>query len=476
MADTGRFDFDAADRAAPAREEAAPVLTVRELTGRIDRSLKGIGRVAVQGELSSLRRPASGHLYFDLKDATPGMEALVHCVVWRSQVARALRTQPVEGSEVVAHGALDVYPPRGTYTLIVDRIEQRGLGALLAQLEETKRKLAEKGWFDRKRPLPRFPRTVGVVTSRDGAALRDFLRTRSLRWAGYPVRLAHAPVQGPGAAAEIAAALRRLDASGVDVIVLCRGGGSVEDLWAFNELSVAEAIWGASVPVVSGVGHESDTTLADLVADRRAHTPTDAAQCTIPDLAELSGRFTRVVGYLQAAMDRELARREERLERSRSARVLCEPRRVFERRTERLRTAGERLRLASSAGLERRERKVDALAARLSGSSPRAKLDRLGDRLAALAARLERPINDVLGERERRCGLAERSLASTSPFRVLERGYSITLRESTGEAIVDASAVAPGERTLTLLHRGALESRIEALRSAEDRLEPGDDE
>src|SRR5690606_14235212 len=145
---------------------------------------KGLGRVAVQGELSSLRKPASGHLYFDLKDATPGMEALVHCVVWRSQVARALRTPPAEGSEVGAHGTLDVYPPRGTYTLIVDKIEQRGLGALLAQLEETKRRLAEKGWFDRRRPLPRFPRTVGVVTSRDGAALRDFLRTRTMRWAG----------------------------------------------------------------------------------------------------------------------------------------------------------------------------------------------------------------------------------------------------------------------------------------------------
>jgi exodeoxyribonuclease VII large subunit len=256
--------------------------------------------------------------------------------------------------------------------------------------------------------------------------------------------------------------------------VLCRGGGSVEDLWAFNELVVAEAIWGASVPVVSGVGHESDTTLADLVADRRAHTPTDAAQCTIPDQAQLLGRMTRALGYLGAAMDRQLTRREERLARCLGARVVRDPRQVFERRAERLRAAGERLRLAGRAALERRERRLDGQAARLSGHSPGVRLERLAERLSSLSMRLERPVAQALSERSSRTDLCARSLEATSPFRVLERGYSITLRESTGEAILDASAVAPGERTLTLLHRGALESRVEALRARRAGQGPGD--
>lgn len=468
MAGTGRFDFEAAERSDAGREAGAAVLSVRELCARIDRSLKGIGRVAVQGELSGLKRPASGHLYFDLKDSTPGMESLVHCVVWRSQVARALATQPTEGAEVVVHGSLDVYPPRGTYTLIVERIEQRGLGALLVQLEELKKRLAAQGWFDRKRALPRFPRVVGVVTSRDGAALRDFLKTRSQRWPGYPVRLAHSAVQGPGAAREIAAALARLERSGVDLIVLCRGGGSLEDLWAFNELPVAEAIWAAGVPVVSGVGHESDTTLADLVADLRAHTPTDAARLAIPDRAELTARMGRLLGYLGTAIDRHLERREERLARLAATPALRDPRRQLELRQERLRAAVARLHLAGAARLERRERRLETLSARLRAQSPGARLERSHERLAALALRLGRPLEDLLVAGARRLELSERSLEATSPFRVLERGYSITVRAASGEPLLDAASVTEGERTLTYLARGTLESRVEAVRARRD--------
>ncbi len=473
MAGTGRFDFENAERSSAERGSGAAVLSVRDLCLRIDRSLKAIGRVAVQGELSSLRRPASGHVYFDLKDTTPGMESLVHCVVWRSQAARALLTQPTEGAEVVVHGSLDVYPPRGTYTLIVERVEQRGLGALLVQLEELKKRLAAQGWFDRKRPLPRFPRVVGLVTSRDGAALRDFLKTRSQRWPGYPLRLVHSAVQGAGAAQEIAAALARLERSGVDLICVCRGGGSLEDLWAFNELPVAEAIWAAGVPVISGVGHESDTTLADLVADWRAHTPTDAARLAIPDRAELTARMARLLGYLGAAIDRHLERRESLLARLAAAPAVRDPRRLLERRADRLQAAGARLRLAAAAQLERRERRLETLSARLRSQSPGARLERLDERLGALALRLGRPLQDLQTARARRLDLAERSLETTSPFRVLERGYSITLRAESGEPLLDAAAVTEGERTLTYLARGALESRVEAVRARRDG-EPAD--
>jgi len=278
----------------PAAPDGPHLYTVRELTLDIKSRVEGLGRIGVEGEVSRITRAASGHLYFTLKDA----DAVLSCSIWRSRIARALPFELEEGMHVVAHGTLDVYAPRGTYSLQIDRLEPRGLGALLVRLEALKVELKERGWFGRERPVPAWPRPIGIVTSRDSAAFQDFLRTRSLRWPGYPVRLAHTRVQGPGAAEEIADAIARLDATGVDVIVLARGGGSLEDLWSFNELAVAEAIWNASVPVVTGVGHETDVTLADHVADLRAHTPTDAAQQVIPDRTELEDQLERLGGYL----------------------------------------------------------------------------------------------------------------------------------------------------------------------------------
>jgi exodeoxyribonuclease VII large subunit len=320
----GLFDPPAAAGAQPASAPGSPpeqapgprVFGVSELTAVIAGRLGDIGRVRVEGELSGLKRASSGHLYFDLKDGDPkGGGARISCAIWRSQMGRALDFDPAEGDQVVATGKLDVYAPRGSYSLLVERLERSGLGALLARLEELKRDLAARGWFERKRPLPAWPRRIGLVTSRDGAALRDFLRTRSLRWPGYPLRLAHAPVQGPGAAQALADALTRLAHSGVDLIVLCRGGGSLEDLWSFNEEVLARAIHACPVPVVSGVGHETDTTLIDLVADHRAHTPTDAATRVVPDRGQLVERMERLRGYLDAALERQLERRAEHLAR-----------------------------------------------------------------------------------------------------------------------------------------------------------------
>ena len=334
------------------------ILTVSEVTDRLKGLLGGLGRISVEGEVASLARPASGHVYFNLKDRRRGIESVLGCAVWRSQVSRAMRSPLEEGVQVIAHGKLDVYAPRGSYSLIVDRIEPRGLGALLVQLEELKRELAGKGWFDRARPLPLLPKTIGVATSRDGAAFADFLRTRSLRWPCYPVRLAHTPVQGAGASREIAGAIAALDRSGVDVIVVCRGGGSLEDLWAFNERPVAEAIRAARVPVVSGVGHQTDQTLADLVADHRAHTPTDAAQTVIPLRAELEEKLDRQFNYLLAALDDLFVRREERLERLEGARVLRGADWILERRGEVLDLAGERLARGVRLAVERAGERV----------------------------------------------------------------------------------------------------------------------
>jgi len=439
------------------------ILSVSELNGEIKHLLGGLGRIAVEGEVASLRRPASGHLYFNLKDRRQGFESLVNCAIWRSQVQRALKKPLEEGEQVIAHGKLDVYAPRGSYSLIVERVERRGLGALLAELEELKRELAAAGWFERKRPLPPLPGTIGVVTSRDGAAFQDFLRTRSLRWPMYPVRLVHTPVQGPGAAREIGAALAALDASGVDLIVLCRGGGSLEDLWAFNERPVAEAIWNSSVPVVSAVGHETDVTLADHVADLRAHTPTDAAQTVIPDRRELEEVLERQFNYLLAAVDDSLARREEAVERAGKSRSLSDPARILESRKELLAGLEGRLSRALGGALQVGADHLEALARTLAAHAPARRLEREEERLAAFAHRLGVPAREGLAALDARLELASGRLEAFSPFAVLRRGYSITRPACGGAPLVSAEGLPEGAELETILAEGRVLSRVEAL-------------
>lgn len=435
----------------------AEVWSVGELSRRIGDLVARLGRVRVEGEVSRVARAASGHVYFDLKD----LDARVACKLWRSQVARALQRELIEGDRVIVHGRVDVYPPQGTYSLIVERVEPAGLGALLVALEALKVELRGRGWFDRHRPLPRFPRVIGVVTSRDGAALQDFLRTRSQRWPLYPIRLAHTPVQGQGAAAEIARAIARLDASGVDVIVVCRGGGSLEDLWAFNELAVAEAIHRASVPVVCGVGHETDTTLADLVADHRAHTPTDAAQTVLPDRTALLVALERAAGHLAQAMDALVSERELRLSRAGRARALREPGRLIAVRQSALLRAGRDLARATEAQLASAGTRSAALLHRLERNTPRRLFESRAAHLLACGLRARARIEQRLassGEREHALG---RQLEALSPLAVLRRGYSITTRQGSHIPLTRSAALQQGEVIETRLHGGALVSRVE---------------
>ena len=428
--------------------EERPIFTVGQVTRQIRALLSGLGRIQVEGEVSQVRVPASGHVYFSLKES----DAVLACAIWRSRVERAMRFRLEEGMRVIVHGTLDVYAPRGTYSFIVDRVEQRGIGALLAQLEELKAELRDKGWMDRKRPLPALPRTVGVVTSRDGAAFQDFLRTRSMRWPLYPVRLAHAPVQGPGSAREIAGAIRALDESGVDVIVVCRGGGSLEDLWAFNERPVAEAIFESSTPVVSGVGHETDYTLADMVADHRAHTPTDAASVVIPERAALEGELERLTGYLSEAMERRLEGLEERLARAASSRVLSSPGWILDDRANALARAGKALQRSVDHALDSRSSEASKLAVRLRAQSPTVQVERLMARLERGARELHHRARAIIDGHQTRLDLAQRSLEAISPLAVLERGYSITLKD--GKAVTSSKDVAPGDRLETHLSDG----------------------
>jgi exodeoxyribonuclease VII large subunit len=438
-------------------EDASRLWTVGDLTREIKTALEELGKIRVEGEVSRVVRAASGHLYFDLKD----IDAKISCTVWKSQIASAVRFDLAEGAKVIAHGRLDVYGPRGTYSLSVQRLEPSGLGALLLRLEKLKAELKALGWFDRKRPLPSMPRRVGVVTSRDGAALQDFLRTRSLRWPLYPVVLAHTSVQGANAAEQIAAAIRRVDAHDVDVIVVCRGGGSLEDLWAFNERAVAEAIWNTRVPVVTGVGHETDVTLADFVADHRAHTPTDAAQTVLPELAALLLELETARNHLLRAIDGSLEARIDRLDRAAASPVLRNAGWMLDRRAEELVHLARSLRLSVAAALDRSAARIARATTRLSQQSPAVKLERRSSRVSALAPRLSAAIAAPLERIERRLDVARASLEATSPFAVLERGYSITEPAEGGAPFKTVEGLASGKKIRTVLASGWIVSEVD---------------
>lgn len=440
--------------------EAAPTpaLTVPELTRRISAELKGFGPLQVEGELQGLKRAPSGHVYFDLVE---GRQARVACVVWKSQVPHAVsgEPKPKDGDRVVCSGHLDVYAPRGSYSLVVRSIRPVGVGALLAKLEALKAELSQRGWFERERPVPTFPKRIGLVTSRGGAALRDILETRSQRWPGYPLRLRHSAVQGAVASDEIAGAIADLEASGVDLILLARGGGSLEDLWCFNEERVARAIWECSVPVVSGVGHQTDTTLADLVADMRAHTPTDAAQRVIPDRQEWLDRFSRSAGDLVDAMQSRVEQAGDRLDRAGRARVLRDPAWILERRQARLREAQLRLGSAVTQRAEAQRLRLEPLRLRLERGSPRSRVERWTNATVALGARLSPAAARQLVGAEARVSELARGLEALSPLKVLARGYGV-VRTEQGRAVRAASELKVGDALRLQLAQGAARAQV----------------
>ncbi|MFT4648269.1 MAG: exodeoxyribonuclease VII large subunit [Glaciecola sp.] len=431
------------------------ILGVAELTGRIAGSLNRLGRLSVEGEVGAPKRAGSGHVYFTLKDS----KASLACAIWRSRVASGLRFPLEEGQQVVVHGKLDVYAPRGSYSLIVERVERRGMGELLANLERLKQELHQRGWFDRARPLPVRPRCVGLVTSRDADALRDFLRTRSLRWPGYPMRFVHTRVQGPGAAQEIADAIRRLDDGNVDVICVVRGGGSLEDLWAFNELPVAQAVWNCSVPVVSGVGHETDTTLIDHVSDHRAHTPTNAAESAIPDRGVLLDRLERAGAYMETAIQRHLRQRVENLDRLAARPSLASADGFLHGPLQALNRLNARLQRGAIAHGQEAAKRLERLATGLERQSPTARLSALEARLQAQAPRLRRAMQVALDRRESQLKELERCLAAISPLGVLERGYAI-VQTATG-VVRDGSCLEEGQQVQITFARGQAAARIE---------------
>src|SRR5215831_9052917 len=400
------------------------IYTVSQLTGAIKDQLEArFGGLWVEGEVSNLRVHSSGHVYFTLKDEG----AQVRAVLFRSRVRR-LRFAPEDGLHVLAFANLDVYAVRGEYQLVCEVLEPRGLGALQLAFEQLKARLQAEGLFDagRKRPLPVLPRRVGLVTSPTGAAVRDFLRVITRRFADVHVLVYPVRVQGDTAAGEIALALYHLNRmGGLDVIVLARGGGSLEDLWAFNEEAVARAVAGSKIPVISAVGHESDVTIADFVADLRAPTPSAAAELVVREKVQLVQHIGSLRDRLRRAMAQRARRLRERLDDVGRRRVLTDPARPLRDWHRRLDDLAGRL----QRGLDRRRRDARERLARaaraLRPQVLRATLRHDARHLAQLRGRLERAVRGEAARRRRSMEAIAGRLDSLSPLACLARGYSI---------------------------------------------------
>jgi exodeoxyribonuclease VII large subunit len=467
-----------------------PEFSVSEISGAVKRTLETtFGRVRVRGEVTELRPYASGHVYLSLKDEG----AKISGVIWRSAVPR-LGMKPENGVEVIATGRISSYPERSSYQLIIERMEFAGAGAMLARIEALRLRLLNEGLFDpaRKRPLPGLPQVVGVVSSEQGAVIRDILTTIARRFP-RDVLLWPVPVQGEGAAERIAAAIEGFDAiepGGAvprpDVLIVARGGGSLEDLMAFNDEIVVRAAAACRIPLISAVGHETDTTLIDFASDRRAPTPTAAAEMAVPARADLLGDLTQKASRLIGALNRLVGER--RLRLSRAERGLPDLPGVVGAARQRLDDRADRLTLALPNLLDRRRGGLETAVARLPDLPDR--LTRAGDRLAELDARLGRALPGLVERRRGEAGLVgarlgsavERAvgrigaragmllgrvsdaplraslresaarlagvaarLESVSPMAVLRRGYAL-VSDGTGQPLTAAGSVRPGAR------------------------------
>ena len=457
----GQFDLFAA-KAAGARP-----LTVLELTRQLKGMIEGrFPSVTVEGEISNAKTPSSGHLYFTLKDD----EACIDAVVFRKELQR-LRFTPRSGLSVLVRGRLSLWEASGRYQIICDSVEPLGAGALQLAFEQLKERLQREGLFarERKRALPFLPRRIALVTSPSGAAVHDFLRVLHRRFPNLPVLIVPAKVQGEGAAQEIARGIARAAAQpGVDVVVVTRGGGSLEDLWAFNEEVVARALAACPVPTVSAVGHEVDVSIADYVADARAATPTAAAellakvkQDLVDDVAEKRARLWR-------ALRGKLEQRRGQLE-ARRARLL-DPRRLLGDRRLLLDRLEQRLLAAARRGIEARAQGLQRQRERLDRAHPSAQLHRLRREVALLEQRLGSAARKRLGQARQRFEVAVGRLDAMSPLRVLARGYAVAFDDA-GRALRDAAETRPGAAVRVRLARGELEAKVTAVRPGQGEPE-----
>ena len=443
------------------------VYTVSELTASIKTTLEeGFPMMWVEGEISNLRTPGSGHAYFTLKDEG----AQISAVLFRGR-GRRVRFELEDGMQVLAFGGLDVYAARGQYQLVVEMMEPKGLGALQLAFEQLKRKLEAEGLFEeaRKRPLPAFPRVIGIVTSPTGAAIRDMLNIIGRRFADLHILITPVRVQGDEAPGEIVQALVHLqEIANLDVIIVGRGGGSIEDLWAFNDERVARALAACRVPVISAVGHETDFTIADFVADLRAPTPSGAAELVVREKLAVMETLADLYARLKQAMTAEVSARRERVDFLLRRRVLTDPARALRDVYRRLDDLQGRLRLGLRASQRHITHRVALATGALRSRSPLSRIAAASALLSQLRVRLASSAAHNAKTSRARFAEAVGRLESLSPLGVLARSYSVT-RLPSGEVVRSATQVGVGDALEILLHHGALGARVTEVRERDER-------
>jgi exodeoxyribonuclease VII large subunit len=420
----------------------------------------------VEGELSNVSNPASGHLYFTLKDP----HAQVRAAMFRNR-NRHLGFAPKAGLQVLARARVSLYEARGDYQLIVEHMEEAGEGALRRAFEELKNRLAAEGLFDaeRKRQPPAYPHSLGVITSPTGAALRDVLSVLARRFPALPVYVYPVSVQGAGAAPSIVAALARANQEQrCDTLLLVRGGGSLEDLWAFNEEVVARAIAGSEIPVVCGVGHETDITIADFAADLRAPTPSAAAELVSQDATQLLRRFGSLAESLRLRLHTRVGQRQRMLESLQGRLTRQHPLRRLQQHAQRIDELELRLHQSLARQQQLRGSRLQALQARLAARSPALTLSAQAKRLERLRLELHRAMQERMDRERKRLAALSRTLSAVSPLATLQRGYAIALAPGSLEPLRDADRTHVDDRIELRLARGRLFCRVEEIEPESD--------
>lgn len=442
------------------------ILTVTQLTNAIKHSLEsGFPHIWLQGEISNFKAQSSGHLYFSLKDSS----AQIAAIMFRNEAA-SLKIMPKDGAQVIVRGELNVYPQSGRYQIVIRELRYLGLGELLIKLEELKAKLYAKGWFnpELKKPLPRFPKTIGIVTSPTGAVIQDILNVLHRRFSGFHLILNPVKVQGEGAALEIAKAINQFNEHNLaDVLIVGRGGGSIEDLWAFNEEIVAEAIFKSKIPVISAVGHETDVCLSDFVADVRAPTPSAAAAMVIADQAQVVQYLDQVRCRLLQNMNQRMKYEKEKIASIQKHPYLASPYGILAAWMQRLDDSRDTLTSAMQQKIMTYRLQLEALQRQLHALRPTVRILQFRQHLTSLQRQIDYQWTRSFSLRQERLANLIANLRSIDPKNLLQKGYSILFNEKTHCVITSTNSIEKEQEIRMLLSDGEILSTVKEIKKNE---------
>jgi len=436
------------------------ILNVSELNAEVNQLLtRGFPLLWVEGEISNLVRPASGHLYFTLKDN----KSQIRSAMFRNRNMK-LTIQPENGMKVLVRGRVGLYEPRGDYQLIAEHMEDAGVGQLQRQFEALKQKLADAGLFaeEHKKEFPEYPKRIGVITSPTGAAVRDILQVLSRRSPHTPVLIYPVSVQGEASKTQIETAIRRANVDKTcDVLILARGGGSIEDLWSFNEENVAKAIYNSEIPIACGVGHEIDFTIADFVADLRAPTPSAAAELITPDRNQLLTDIIQTQLWMTQTIKQNIKQKRQRLEWIDARLQLQKPSNKIQQQAQRLDELNIRLQQKMTSLLRDKKTQTNNLNSRLKSNTPSRKLAEQEQAFSHFSARLHQSINKKIQQEQSNFKIQVAMLDSISPLKTLERGYSIIKDSDSGDLITSTAKLKPKQKIVIKLKDGEASAQIE---------------